>query len=386
MGGQFAFLLPTMLATVGCAFLVLWRYRIRSALPWGIGFVSAAIAFTVPVWPEIVPGIVRGIAANTLFAIAFFAYGRGLIGKADRGVVLHVRASALAAAILLGIITVSTGNQFAEVLTNDLCCAVMLGTALVAMRRRLGNPARRVLFGVASLVVLETVLRMAIGLMTPQGPATASFLDTPYAYLMQVGAGVLGLFFALAAVGAVLFDATAGYRRDALTDSLTGLLNRRGFGETIDRLPGGERQTGAVIACDIDYFKRVNDRYGHPTGDAVIVRLADVIRQGIPARAIARRSGGEEFTIFLPGADAGDATRLANALRTAFSESPWSAHGIEERLTVSFGVALLDASEWSLEEAIARADQALYEAKRNGRDRVFYRLQVIANDEKAASA
>jgi diguanylate cyclase (GGDEF)-like protein len=379
MGGSFAFLLPVMMVTVGASFLILYRCGVRAALPWAIGFLCSGVGFTAPFWNLVLPRIPCAILADGIFATAFFAYGRGLIDGADRGIVLRIRLAAFAAAILASVVSVALHAPTFGLAANDLCCAVLLGTALLRMQQRLAHPIRRLLFMFSCLVVLETLVRGVLSFLTFTPGIKGGFLATEYAFLMQATAGALGLPFALSALASLLFDATAGYRRDAMVDPLSGLLNRRGFEAAVQRL-GGKRG-GAVIACDIDHFKRVNDLYGHPAGDAVIAGIGTLILTALPRDGFAGRSGGEEFTIVLPRADIAEATRVASAIRAAFTGADWRDYGISERLTASLGVALVTPPHSSWDQGLEVADQALYDAKRNGRDRVSYRLQMVAANE-----
>lgn len=157
----------------------------------------------------------------------------------------------------------------------------------------------------------------------------------------------------------------------ATTDELTGLANRRSF---LDRLRGEcerVRRTGrplALVMVDIDHFKEVNDRFGHPEGDRVLVAVAEAARGVTRAGEIVARVGGEEFALILPGVDAEGARSAGERLRAAVSRADAGRAG---RVSVSVGVA-----QWSPESGesdaglIVRADQALYRAKRAGRDRV----------------
>ena len=379
MGGPFAFLLPVMMVTVGASFLILFRCGVRAALPWAIGFLCSGLDFTAPLWDLVLPGLPCAIVADALFATAFFAYGRGLIDGADRGIVLWIRLAVFAAAIVASFVSVALHAVTFGLAANDLCCAMLLGTALFRMRQRLAHPIRRPLFIFSCLVVLETSVRGVMSFFTFAPDMKGGFLATEYAFVMQATAGALGLPFAMSALASLLFDATAGYRRDAMVDPLSGLLNRRGFEIAVQRL--GSKRGGAVIACDIDHFKRVNDLYGHPAGDAVIAGIGALILKALPKEGFAGRSGGEEFTIVLPRADLAEATRVARAVRAAFAGADWRDYGISESLTASLGVALVNPPYSSWYQGLEFADQALYDAKRNGRDRVSYWLQMVAANE-----
>ncbi|MBM2576786.1 GGDEF domain-containing protein [Jannaschia sp. Os4] len=150
-------------------------------------------------------------------------------------------------------------------------------------------------------------------------------------------------------------------RREAEVDPLTGALNRRGFDRAM-RGQGG----GAVIVCDLDHFKAVNDRYGHETGDKVLRKAAACWRRQLREGDLFARVGGEEFVVWLPKATLATAARRAGELRLALSHEVAVAG---RPVTASFGAAARGAKQ-SIDDAIERADEALYLAKRTGRNRV----------------
>ncbi len=129
---------------------------------------------------------------------------------------------------------------------------------------------------------------------------------------------------------------------------------------------------------DIDHFKQVNDIHGHAKGDEVIVRLAEILRQASRGEDVIARFGGEEFVVFLPGANLSEARQCAERIRTTCEKLEFRATGDEVlHVTLSAGVAEIGIPNESLESALARADRALYEAKNAGRNRVC----VCAQDE-----
>jgi diguanylate cyclase (GGDEF)-like protein len=175
--------------------------------------------------------------------------------------------------------------------------------------------------------------------------------------------------------------------RLATRDPMTGCLNRRAFFEQATRLFELASQRGEGLICvmaDIDHFKQFNDRHGHATGDQVIKAVAAILGGGVRGTDLVCRYGGEEFCLLLPQREAADAQSLAERLRrdiegTAGSQVE-SVAGL--RVTSSFGMALFEPGLTGLAELVDRADQALYNAKRTGRNRVS-RWPVSA--ESAAS-
>lgn len=158
----------------------------------------------------------------------------------------------------------------------------------------------------------------------------------------------------------------------ALTDPLTGLYNRRGLFEIghieFTRTHHLERPF-SMIMIDIDHFKRVNDKYGHPVGDQVLQFMASELQSMVRGSDIVGRYGGEEFAIFLSGSDGHAAIELAERLRAVIEKRPFHVGETKIKITISLGVAEYNENSPDLETLVARADQALYVAKHKGRNR-----------------
>ncbi|WP_243361297.1 GGDEF domain-containing protein [Fundidesulfovibrio terrae] len=156
------------------------------------------------------------------------------------------------------------------------------------------------------------------------------------------------------------------------TDSLTGLYNRRHVEEAAAREHERSLRTGdvfSVVLCDIDFFKQVNDLYGHEAGDLLLRLVAEDLSREVRPYDILSRWGGEEFLLFLPATGQEVASGIAERIRRSIRERAYSYDGRTLRLTATFGVSTVRGGE-SVTEVIRRADEALYEGKRSGRNRV----------------
>lgn len=164
-------------------------------------------------------------------------------------------------------------------------------------------------------------------------------------------------------------------RRQAETDALTGIANRRAFDQTLKQAVGAAvrgRTPLSVLLLDIDHFKKFNDSFGHSLGDQVLKVVARLLAQSVEDRGTPARYGGEEFAIVLPRFDLGEAKKLAESIRVGIaSKQIASREGGQNygSITLSAGVAEYTASE-SIGSLIDRADEALYKAKSGGRNRV----------------
>lgn len=164
-------------------------------------------------------------------------------------------------------------------------------------------------------------------------------------------------------------------RREALTDGLTNLSNRKAFDNELRRIAEESEVTGgtfALLMLDIDYFKNFNDNYGHQVGDQVLRLVARTLTDGVKGRDVAARYGGEEFAIILPDTGLQAAVTVGNALRKAVATKDVVNRNTGDklgRITMSAGCAEFSAGE-NLQDLIERADAALYTAKHNGRNQV----------------
>ncbi|HVU22287.1 MAG TPA: diguanylate cyclase, partial [Rhizomicrobium sp.] len=161
----------------------------------------------------------------------------------------------------------------------------------------------------------------------------------------------------------------------AITDQLTGLHNRRYMSSHLDNLMSTAARAGkplAFVIMDIDYFKSVNDNYGHDVGDEVLREFAKRIGANIRGIDLACRYGGEEFVVVMPETDAAFAYAVSERLRKSIETTPVEITRAPGKLsiTVSIGIASSEGPSDTSEGLLRRADQALYRAKRNGRNRV----------------
>ena len=174
-------------------------------------------------------------------------------------------------------------------------------------------------------------------------------------------------------------DAEAKYHEEiyrmTIVDGLTQIHNKRYFQEALDReLLRARRHARelSVVMFDIDFFKRINDQYGHLAGDYVLRELAKVVQSRIRRDEVFSRYGGEEFVIILPETSLEGAAALAENLRTRVEAHGFVFQTERIKVTISIGCALLEESDKTAADLVDRADKKLYEAKHGGRNRVCY--------------
>lgn len=208
-------------------------------------------------------------------------------------------------------------------------------------------------------LMIDEDCRYLLAMESRRPRAFSSSLDTIHIVANQ---------FSLALRSAAMYEEKEAM---ALRDGLTGLWNHRHFQERLEQLLApGRRDPLSLAIFDIDHFKRLNDTYGHPIGDAVLREVAARLRSGISQYDFAARYGGEEFVVIWPGSDLLQAERLAHQLRSAIGGRPISTQAGELSVTASLGLASYPTDAQDKGRLIQAADQALYAAKRAGRDRM----------------
>lgn len=223
------------------------------------------------------------------------------------------------------------------------------------------------LVGTAGVLTHGTAFSLVLALLLLLGGVYSVSLFR--AMHVSVTSGMVGQI-ENARLASSLRDANERLERLSSTDELTSMMNRRRFREAIADPDGTLRSSGAMLIIDVDRFKTINDGLGHQVGDLVLGTLAARWIPLIEPVGFAARLGGDEFACFLPEVSQDDAAAAAEALRDGASAPiPWGGPSI--RATCSIGVTMTDAGT-QVSIALARADGALYEAKRRGRDAVVF--------------
>jgi diguanylate cyclase (GGDEF)-like protein len=282
------------------------------------------------------------------FAVQF-AYLAGLDGRMDHSEHPEIQAAAgmLSTGIAITAAIIVTGGP-----TSPLLPVLALPIAFVAARFR----GRVVLVGVALGVI--AILAVAFA-MDPR-----AVIDDPAHVLVAI------LIVAGTAILAVAIQgAEVQHRHESVIDPLTGLLNRKALETRFNEIEQQAHLSGGsvcLIELDLDHFKRINDAFGHGRGDAVLKDTAYEIRKSLRTFELVYRVGGEEFLIVLTGMSEDEGIEIAERIRSVVEETRPAGMDV----TVSLGVAQASGTDVRFAQLYAQADEALYEAKRRGRNRV----------------
>lgn len=246
--------------------------------------------------------------------------------------------------------------------------AAVLQAAVVLIEAR-RRPLYVMLVPVCLITAVHFMMKPLVAVHFGQGTRLEDYTQTTYALLSQASTGILLLISGVMLLLIVAQNAITASHREAETDPLSGLLNRRGFDARADKaLACARRQKKSlsVVLFDLDHFKSINDRFGHDVGDEAIVQFALMLRKTAPGSAVLARMGGEEFVMLLEGVSAEAAALYAEAIRlnaeASHNRSPSSP-------TVSSGVAAMVSSD-TRSTLMRRADMACYQAKQNGRNQI----------------
>ncbi|MBN9582258.1 MAG: GGDEF domain-containing protein [Afipia sp.] len=381
------YLVATLVAALlGAMLLFFWRKDQIAALGWwGAAYLlgAASVALWTVGGPDL--GFTLSLAVNVVGFIAC-----GLVWDAAR--VFHGRAanwSVVIAGPLLWIV--------ADVMLDPSAAQarMIIGAGIVAFyaaltAAELGRERRRRLR--ARWPALIVPLLHGGALMLPillgdmfrghSGGVSGIWVAVFAAELVLYAAGTVFVIFMLVSERTVTAHKTA-----ASIDPLTGLLNRRGFGEATARMIEREAKAGrpiTVMIFDIDHFKSVNDRFGHAAGDDVLKVFADVVAGSLRITDLVGRVGGEEFAALLP-CTTEEALLAAERVREAFEASGVLIDEVPLETTVSIGIAGGPANT-ELEVLMASADTALYQAKRGGRNRVEVAIEQPLSLQKTRRA
>lgn len=379
MSGQFfiALLNPGMGLLLAVAFFLLWMHRRDQpyVLLAASSYAAMAAGFLILDFAPVLPFEAQRIPAN----IGFLAAAVLIVGAA----IMRYRVSVPwrgMTAICAVAMTAFLWYLFIQPSITHRVLVISIALGLVALQLPLAlrrvpraHLVDHILFWVGVLSAVNFIVRPLLIIGLTGGFSTyAGFQQSIYWTTVQFSQAMISILFALCLMVAAAIDLMAELREQADGDPLSGLLNRRGFeaaaGAAV-RAAANEDSPAALLIADIDHFKAVNDTHGHATGDAIIAAFGAHIRTAGPVDMIAGRIGGEEFALLLPGASIESARTLAEALRTGMAGACAPCTPKMPPPTVSIGLAA-SIPGTGLSRLMHDADQALYEAKRAGRDRV----------------
>ena len=347
------------------------RGAVWLALGYGTGMATALLEFILP-YQEDHRLVSFGIFATFLGALLACITGLAFHYQLKRPWLLLALLAGAALVINVFILDMPHDSLVRGVLyQGPYALAQMLGVYIL-----LGNRRWRALdLSMLVVLVLSSLYFLGKPILTElfdPGPVPQDYLASSYAAYSQASGAVLLITFGLVMLLIIVRDIMAELTAQSETDSLSRLLNRRGFedhGREALRMAAQAGVKAVMILADLDHFKSINDRFGHAAGDRVIASFATILRDIAQGRSVAGRMGGEEFAVLLPGANLMTGRLYAETARAALANLPPATIGVDTTVTAAFGIAALRPGD-TLSDLLRRADAALYQAKTEGRNRV----------------
>lgn len=380
MNSPVAFILVALVlnsAMLSVIFFIAWKTQGEKpyALTWSLAFLAATGQWSFNLAGSAFPSFETYWLTVNALGLAVISLGlRGHCQRTDCQI-LPKNLWPYASLIYVAIVWFTVVEQHVGLRTALLPFAggitLFLSSIMIIRHRKKPRPAE---WAAAIMMLVFGLSQFAAATVAIlQGAAGNDFYRTLYVNInfLSLPAGYTGV--AMFIIFMLASDLSEQMKEVAARDSLTGLLNRRGFGDQTAKAYATARRIDrpvSVIMTDIDRFKSINDEFGHIEGDNALCHFAEILENGRRADDILARMGGEEFAIVLPGAELEECISIAEALCLQLEKTPMDIDGKILAMTASFGVATLSVKDACLTDAIVRADRALYRSKRAGRNRV----------------
>ncbi len=371
-----------LIALVSCVLFAVWRFNkhIPGLQMWALSYGVGLVPILGLLWREHLPEVLGVLMVQAGMSLGAFLYFWGCSVYTGRRLLSLPRAIIFMGALLLL-------NLYFTVVQPHLQMRFALGGVgngifflLTARTLAQGGyqrvPMRYLVAAVAGAHGVFLLLRpLLFGIGAVQANAS---LAAQIPHLVMLEFLIALLFMAFGTLMLANEFTTNELRQLAEIDSLTSIFNRRAFFTLLNKALHQSQRTGmglAVLVVDLDHFKSINDTYGHQGGDEVLRHFVQTATQCLRQQDVMGRLGGEEFAIFLPGVDAKGAQVVAERLRAAVASRPAALQQGSHALTISLGLTLCVPGD-TPDTALHRADQAMYQAKERGRNRV--ELQLFA--------
>jgi diguanylate cyclase (GGDEF)-like protein len=341
-------------------------------LRWGCALGSLGIGYSVMLVQASRLSPYKQVVEDAFILGGVILACRALQARRDQQTSSYIDVAVLLASTTMVVVSVALfASAKLETFFVQACCALLIWRATISFARHVITTSDKVLTAAFLFIALVLTGQCILYLTAPAPLALGEWRASVWGTLIQY-TGLLGsIVLTFSVFIATSYDTIEQYRHQAHTDALTGLLNRQGLDSLVtsisSRLHSDAAMPTALIMADIDNFKRINDAFGHPFGDRVLARFSGLIRTEAGAQIFAARLGGEEFLLLLPATNLERAAAIAEEIRENFVAQRWAPFAPNSRFTASMGVTVMYPRE-PLANALKRADDLLYSAKRKGRN------------------
>ncbi|OAM52597.1 hypothetical protein A7981_03810 [Methylovorus sp. MM2] len=346
---------------------------------WGSSNLIAGCGILLLTWRDFAPDFLTVFVANTLVLIGYFILSVALSQFCKRTFAWHYHLALLLLAILVHCFLIDASSHFSERVALSSACAAIFSMTISRSAFKMARRENiRTAYVLATLFGASSVMNIIRSLVATfhQLEGTSIFTQNPshigFALVSVITIVLWNMCILLTAVE----HTNQAWIGRALRDPLTSALNRAGLIAAVKKSIENRRsdsvpaRSTALLVIDIDHFKIVNDTLGHALGDQVLTTFADIARSHLRASDLFARQGGDEFVIVLPGTEEKIALEVAGRLQRTFKQaiSLLPMNGLCP--TLSIGIAIGETLDGSLETLMAQADNALYESKQAGRNKV----------------
>lgn len=382
----FALIVPACGVLLGLALIACWAaLRKQRYLLWiAAGYVLPAI----PLAAQNLMSNSQLAGTSTVMGVFYLAglwsLAQGMAKKYNG--TAHPFVALLISVVTLGVLyyfSVVTDQLPLRMLALNVAMALLVLLGVVAVYRSKKSPDRfeRVLRWSYLVFVLYSLIRLGVVFYIVSSGSMPELSLSPEWLLMLAANLLLSLWFIGIVLVVAVREVIAKLQSERDYDPLTQLLNRRAFGEhAAELLHQSDGRSLALVMCDVDHFKQINDTLGHAAGDEALKTVAKVLASNVRQGDLVARFGGEEFVLMLRCAGMDEAKAVANRIREQLAASTFPS--MNRKLTASFGLVVLD-SGLDLPAAFKMADSSLYYAKSTGRNKVISNLDMSPVDMAA---
>ena len=376
MSGSNAFfiLIPAIYAlfTIALTIIAFFDRRLIVARWAALGFFIAFVSITVDGYRE--PGGDRWIAWFTVAThfLPLLVMIQAFLSRQGR----HVPKWAIALTVLASLYCIPNSpwappHWFRGVFVQSICTAIIASGLPLLWRYRKKSPVDWVAFAIVFGAALSYLGRTIVVALNPIGETQQDVISfyQELNLVFHAASALMGMSVGIVLMTAIGYDMVRGRTEEGEIDPLTRLGNRRRMDRRIAEDETGRRPIGAVVVIDLDHFKRVNDRFGHDAGDVVLRAVGKKLRMALGEFGCVCRVGGEEFILLVDTRHVRAVSSLALTARQAIADLSFDGAYARISVTASVGFHRRNAGE-TVREAVRRADQAVYCAKTDGRDRV----------------
>ncbi len=371
-----------MFTVFAIGFVAIYRvWNNKAVLLCALAYLYAVSGFLFDIIYDSLPAFWAPIIVNTIYTAGAAVLASGIqyhYTKQMRTTLLSL-ASLFQMAVIFYLNTI--GNPWLTAITANIGAALVFSVGIFGIQKKMSTKLDYLLLAVCGLCIVQNVARPLLIAYNTAGPLTVeNYSSEVFIVTLHLSIAVCAISMATTLFMIFAREAFNDVRQSSLKDGLTGISNRIGLQEIVDKYFDEDvKLPVSIVLADIDKFKSINDNHGHAVGDDIIIEFARLFERHAGGLCFPARIGGEEFVMVAVGQTLHDATSLAVAMRQETETLRLGNKSVPIRITASFGVSQRRDGE-DLSDVLGRADEALYASKSGGRNRVTSELTLEGDD------